>query len=87
MGRSVGSPEDEERECDLQTKRLYNRLRLWAALAFGGVLIGLTLLSALDHFLFGGTYAGPPVWLTTMVGGILVALFGSGAISNVLRRK
>lgn len=69
------------------TKRLYNRLRLWAALAFGGVLVLLTLLDVLDNYWFGDVYGGPPAWLTTMVGGILAALFGSGAISNVLRRK
>ncbi len=68
---------------DSETKRLYNTLRKWVAGVFVAVAVGMELFNLVDDVWLGNHYLGAPVWITGIVTGIVIALFGTTVINAV----
>ncbi len=73
---------DERR--DDETSRLYNRLRLWAAIIVGVVAVGLIVFDVFDNCVFGDRYQIPE-WVIYITEATLLAIFGKTVLDKFRR--
>ena len=69
-----------DEEC---TKDIYNNIRRYAFWVLLVLLVGLVLVDVCDDLFLGNRYAGPPMWLVSIIGGCLATLFGARVIDSI----
>ncbi len=75
---------------DQETIHLYNRLRLWAFIGLGVLLLALTVAHAAFDIIVEHHFDGPDSWLVELAGGVLAAIYGPrimDVIGNWWKRK